>query len=250
MIKKQLLAIITLVCLTISCSSNDDGTNELATNLEGNLEIRSLSDLQDPDIQGYKTINGNLIINYADDIEDLSALENLEVVNGGIFIRYNDNLKSLQGLENITELDFLEIEYNLELTSLSGLDNLVSISNNLAIQNNDSLETLSSLNNLTHIGNQFTLFYNFTLTNLNGLENLESVSQFLILNNANLETLDGLDGITFSNHLGITLNDSLNDYCSLVQFAQDNDNPTLLFSTTSNSYNPTLEDLINNNCSN
>jgi hypothetical protein len=94
--KNQLLGIITLVLLTISCSS-DDNNAELTTQFEGSLEIRSLKDLEDPAIQQYKIINGNLIINYTDGVEDLSALENLEKINGGIFIRYNDNLKSLRG---------------------------------------------------------------------------------------------------------------------------------------------------------
>ncbi|WP_430409380.1 hypothetical protein [Kordia sp.] len=249
MIKKQLLAIIMLVCLTISCSSDDDTvTMDLITHFDGNLEINSLADLEDPAIQGYKTINGNLIIRNTDDIEDLRAFENLEAINGRLYILNNDNLKSLQGLENITELNLLVIKDNPELISLVGIDNLASISDTLSIENNDSLETLSSLNNLTTIGNQFSLFFNLTLTNLNGLENLQSVPQVLILGNDNLETIDGLDGITFSNHIGISLNESLTDYCSLVQLAQAN--PTLLFFPELNSYNPTLDDLINNNCSN
>jgi len=84
MIKNQLVGIIILVFFTISCFS-DDNNIELVTLLEGNLEIRSLKDLEDPAIQQYKIINGNLIINYADDLEDLSALQNLEKISGGIY---------------------------------------------------------------------------------------------------------------------------------------------------------------------
>jgi hypothetical protein len=248
MIKKQLLGIIILVVLTISCSS-DDNLAELTTQLEGNLEIRSLKDLEDPIIKNYKTINGNLIINYTDEVEDLSALENLEVINGGIFIRYNDNLKSLHGLENIIKLDFLEIEYNLELISLNGLENLTTISNALRIAENWKLETLNSLNSLNDIDVQFFLSNNHLLTNLNGLESLRQVPQIIILNNVNLITINGLEGLTSCDDIRIYSNDSLTDFCSLIVFAQEN-SQTILFSARLNSYNPSLDDLVNNNCSN
>jgi hypothetical protein len=248
MIKKQLLGIIILVVLTISCSS-DDNLAELTTQLEGNLEIRSLKDLEDPIIKNYKTINGNLIINYTDEVEDLSALENLEVINGGIFIRYNDNLKSLHGLENIIKLDFLEIEYNLELTSLSGLTNLSNVSGGVSIVKNSILENLNYFNSLTHIGTQLFLSNNTSLTTLNGLENLEKIPQIIILNNVNLITINGLEGLTSCDDIRIYSNDSLTDFCSLIVFAQEN-SQTILFSARLNSYNPSLDDLVNNNCSN
>ncbi len=246
MIKKQLLAVIGLF-LIISCSSDDN--IEFITHLDGNLEIRSLKDLEDPIIKGYKTINGNLIISYTDEVENLTALENLEVINGGILIRYNDNLKSLHGLENITKLDFLEIENNLELASLNGLENLINISKSLRIAENSKLESLNSLNSLTDIGAQFFLSDNNLLTNLNGLNNLKQIPQIIILNNLNLTTLNGLDGITSSAKIGILSNDSLADFCSLVQFVQAN-SQTIEFSAGFNGYNPSLDDLINNNCSN
>ncbi|QTD39098.1 hypothetical protein JL193_07590 [Polaribacter batillariae] len=247
MIQKQLLAVIGLF-LIISCSSSDNSM-ELITDLEGDLEIRSLKDLEDPIIKGYKTIHGNLIINYTNEVEDLSALENLEIINGGILIRYNDNLKSLRGLEKITKLNFLEIEHNLELNSLNGLENLTNISNSLRIAENRKLETLNSLNSLTDIGVQFFLSNNNLLTNLKGLENLKQIPQIIILDNLNLMSLNGLEGITSSANIGVLSNDSLTNFCSLVPFVQAN-SQTIKFSAGFNSYNPSLEDLINNNCSN
>jgi len=245
---KQVLGLITLVVLTISCSS-DDTNADLTTQLEGSLEIRSNEDLENPAIQQYEIINGNLIINYTDDVEDLSKLENLEKINGGILIRHNDNLKSLKGLENIMELDFLEIEYNRELTSLSGLTSLSNVSGGVRIVKNNVLEDLNYLNSLTTIGTQLFLSNNTSLTTLNGLENLEKIPQVIILNNINLITISGLEGITSSDNIGIFSNNSLTDFCSLVAFAQEN-SETVLFSAGFNSYNPSLDDLINNNCSN
>ena len=185
LIKKYLLAVNTLF-LIISCSSSDNDT-ELISHFDGTLKIRSLQDLEDPTIKGYKTINGNLIINYLDEVEDLTALENLEIINGGICIRYNDHLKSLKGLENITELDFLRIEYNPELLSLSGFENLTSIANALIINQNRKLKTLNALSSLTNIGTKFYLTKNDVLTSLNGLENLDTIHQITVLGNINLK---------------------------------------------------------------
>jgi hypothetical protein len=111
------------------------------------------------------------------------------------------------------------------------------------------LETLNSLNSLNDIDVQFFLSNNHLLTNLNGLESLRQVPQIIILNNVNLTSINGLEGITSSYNIGILSNDSLNNFCSLVQFVQAN-SQTVQFSAGFNSYNPSLDDLINNNCSN
>ncbi|RPD94295.1 hypothetical protein EGM88_12575 [Aureibaculum marinum] len=248
MIKKELLTLIAIIFIAMSCSSDDDNNIDLETNKEGNVEIRSAKDLENTKLKGYKTINGNLVINYTTDVEDLSALKNLEEINGGIIIKYNNNLKSLQGLNNIKKLEFLEIENNLELTSLAGLENLATISKNLRIANNFKLNSLSSLNSMTTIGTDFFLSENEMLTNLTGLENLKEIPQIIILNNINLLSISGLEGITSSDNIGIFSNDLLTDFCSLVPFVQANSS-SIKFSAGFNSYNPSLEDLIDNNCS-
>jgi hypothetical protein len=119
----------------------------------------------------------------------------------------------------------------------------------LRIAVNSKLENLNSLNSLTNIGTQFFLSNNKSLTNLNGLENLDQIPQIIILNNNNLININGLEGITSSDNIGIISNNSLTDFCSLVQFAQEN-SQRILYSARFNNFNPTLNDLVDNNCSN
>ncbi len=232
--------------LLASCSSDDDAA-EIVTRLEGNLDIQSLNDLQNPDIQSYKTIDGNLIIDYTYDIENLELLQNLEKVNGGIIIRKNNGLKSLAGLENITALDFLEIEDNPALISLEGFTNLTSVANTMRIVNNDALAGLDALSNLQRIGTQLFVFDNKSLISIEGLSSLEEVPQLLINNNIYLTNIDGLGNLISSEDIRIDSNDSLTDFCALTEFVQANSG-TISFIARFNSYNPTLEDLVANNC--
>jgi hypothetical protein len=69
------------------------------------------------------------------------------------------------------------------------------------------------------------------------------------MDNLNLISINGLEGITSSSNIGIVSNDSLTNFCSLVQFVQAN-SQTIQLSAGFNSYNPSLDDLINNKCSN
>jgi len=84
---------------------------------------------------------------------------------------------------------------------------------------------------------------------LNGLENLKQIPQIIILNNIYLININGLEGIISSENIGIFSNNSLTDFCSLEEFAQEN-SQTISFSAGFNSFNPTLNDLVDNNCSN
>ncbi len=110
------------------------------------------------------------------------------------------------------------------------------------------METLKALNTISKVGFLY-IRNNRILTNLNGLENLNTVPRIIVSNNINLISLSGLEGITSSDNIGVFSNDLLTNFCSLVQFVQDN-SQTIQFSTGFNKYNPTEDDLVANNCTN
>lgn len=241
---KNLILFVLFMSL-ISCGDNDKAS-ELPTHLEGDLEINSLKDLEDPSVQAYKSISGILKIHQTYELEDLRALQKLEEVKG-IFIHKNKGLKSLRGLENIKELEFLDIRDNQELASLEGVENLASISASLAIDNNDKLKSLAGLKSLVEIGEQLFIFDNAYLPTLLGLEKLKIVPQLLITNNIRLLNVDGLGGLTTCSDLRIDSNDSLVDFCAMTDFMQNN-KENIAFAARMNSYNPTVEDFINGDC--
>ena len=119
----------------------------------------------------------------------------------------------------------MEIRNNSSLTSLAGLGNLSSIEIQLLIVDNDNLTSIAALQNLSAAKN-IRIGANPSLTSLTGLGNLINVErQFKIDNNS-----------------------LLTDFCSLRQELIVN----LLFdyyTVTGNAHNPSIQDLINGNCS-
>lgn len=240
------IGLILLTLIMLSCS--DDTTNtEPSTIYEGNYEIRSEADLISFAKSGYTEINGNLVINYTEDIEDLKGLETLEKVNG-ILIRYNDELRTLEGLEGLSEIEFFTLSYNLNLKSLKGLDNLTKIISSIIIEHNASLKNLDGLNQLAEVGGDFFISHNDILENFNGIESLHNVSRFLVLNNINLIALTGLENIVTTTRFQFDSNDLLHDFCALTSFFQQHPDPDL-FGARHNAYNPTVENILNKNCS-
>ncbi|WKK75993.2 hypothetical protein QYS49_00640 [Marivirga salinae] len=241
------LSLILTLFYFVSCNPNDE-TTELKTHLEGDLELLSLADFQKPEVQAYRIISGTLSIKNTYEIEDLSLLKNLVEVNG-IIILNNKDLKSLAGLENIKQLEFLEIKNNQSLTSLEGLENLSEISSSFSLYSNRTLENLTPLNGLTRVGEQLFIFDNSQLSDLSGLENLVECPKLLILNNIRLVNIEGLEGISSSSDIRIDSNDSLTDFCSLTKFIKAN-KESIYFIARHNVYNPTIEDMVQDKCSN
>jgi hypothetical protein len=76
-----------------------------------------------------------------------------------------------------------------------------------------------------------------------------NVGRLLIDSNEQLVSLEGLEGVTsISDFLGIAGNEMLIDYCSLTS-SLSNQIPDE-FSLFNNAYNPTMQDIIDGNCSN
>ena len=68
---KSLFLLATIITF-LSCNTDDDATPE-STFLDGDLEIRSQADLDDPNIQNYKTIGGNLVVHYTENVKEVQG---------------------------------------------------------------------------------------------------------------------------------------------------------------------------------
>jgi hypothetical protein len=116
------------------------------------------------------------------DISNLDSLYVLETV-GELIIQYNPVLSDIGGLANITALagscssTGLFISGNNLLGNLDGLSSLTSVSGAVHIESNTMLWNLDGLSNLTAIG----ALHEYSLQ---------------INNNASLEHIDGLGGVT------------------------------------------------------
>lgn len=109
---------------------------------EGNVELKTQSDVASFVASGTTIIKGNLIIGSdaenAEEIKDISALEILKEVEGDIIIRRSYTGGTLTGLDNITTIGGLQIgteetpaiNNQLEMVSMA---NLVSVAGDISI---------------------------------------------------------------------------------------------------------------------
>lgn len=233
------------------------GGDELeATNI---LELKSLKNL--------KSASSILLI-FNDELSSLMGLENLVEVENSITISQNENIKSiealanmttsgqviisgnpklvsLKGLEKISEAAVISIRHNVTLMNLEGLNGVVNLSSSLNVIDNYNLKSLNGLTNLK--STQWLHIVGNAIENLNGLEGLEEVDNLFIERNNSCLNLNGLSNLTsIKERLVVNENLVLSSFCGLKLQAIVNYNGNYLVS--SNAYNPTLQNLKEEEC--
>jgi hypothetical protein len=147
----------------------------------------------------------NALIISGNDIENLEGLSSIVSVysvpnanvENGIEINDNPNLTSLSGLSSISSFEgYVDVINNPLLENLEGLGGLITSYNRVKIENNTGLTSLSGLNIESICA--LIIKENPSLTNLAGLESLQTVESLSIDGNNNLESLSGLENLTYS----------------------------------------------------
>ena len=231
--------------VALASLSGLDGLTSITkgVSIANNLALTSLSGLE-----GINSINQHLLISENPALTSLSGLEGVNAV-GPLLVSDNLALTSLSGLENLTSAQVLHITNNSALTSLSSLSKLTFIRWQIVISNNDALISLSGLEGITAVGWDFEINDNDALTSLSGLGNITSIEGRLqIANNAILTSLSALESITsIKVNVLIENNVSLSNFCTLTRPAN---NGTLKnYEAKTNAFNPTLQDLREERCS-
>lgn len=198
---------------------------------EGNFTLSNQSEV---DAFNCVEVRGSLTIS-GEDIQDLSALGQLEKVQGDLTIKSMPLLKNLIGLENLKEIggslemrDLTELTqmnslaqlstigktlilFNLGLSSLEGLESLKEIGGDLDLQYLKQLTQFKSLSQLSRVGETLRIRDNASLVSLEGLENLNTVKDVVIISNPALTSLNGLQGLSeLDRYLTVSSNDQLN----------------------------------------
>ncbi|MFT5890318.1 MAG: hypothetical protein ACI9Y7_000408 [Dokdonia sp.] len=230
----------------------------------GNFNITSLN--------AFSTINStitSLEINMYREIETLQGLEGISIASGGsLIIEGNDKLINLdaiqEGIPSVMDvIRFQEFFYQC--------GPFISC-NELPPAEPQLFTSLEFLSNVTKV--EWLRLRGFQGANLNGLENITSVNRLSVWDNPNiinlqelsnitsdlfavfvsennqLETLDGLENSpSITDFVSIVANPSLSDFCALqnnISNITDDDDDFTLFL---NAYNPTMQDIIDGNCS-
>ena len=181
----------------------------------------------------------------------------------------SDFITDLSPLANIRHIGSFRIEKTHELTSLAGLTSLDSISS-ISIRFNDKLNNISDLQNVRSL-TSVSLVRNPQLVNLSGIGGQEDFAELSILSmpitnlgtlpalansledvfiegNDNLVSLNGLSISRISGELRIVDNVVLSDFCALTPLIQGG-GFTAEYFVIANAFNPTLQDIIDGNCS-
>ncbi|MEM9078346.1 MAG: hypothetical protein AAGC43_14985 [Bacteroidota bacterium] len=219
--------------------------------------LKSLDGLENLNLIGGIQVIGN------DSLESIDALRGLTQINTirrrvtltpFNFFR-NPRLESLSGFRNVTFIDTVSVSIgaNSSLTSLNGLENLVTCFG-ISVNSNENLRSLSGLENVERIEADFTVSNNSLLESLD-VGKLETLGRFLtIQDNPEITSLEGLNSISrlesdldVQNH-AIIRNERLNDFCGIQEALKNSDTTNLMIRIFSNAANPTVEQIVNDNC--
>ncbi|MGB0871123.1 MAG: T9SS type A sorting domain-containing protein [Flavobacteriales bacterium] len=221
-------------------------------NILKGLEINSNSELQLlPHFQNIDTIYGSVRISSNPELTSFSGLDSIQYIDGYLSISNNPllpNLHGLEALQGVKAYCFVSFMHGLE--NLEGFNQLKSVGF-LGIGNNQNLISFAGLEQLKAItGDNLNIMNNQSLTSISSLSNLSStVGEINIFSNLSLQSLSGLDSINYVTKINIQGNSVLADYCALsylVHFGTVQGD----FLVNNNQYNPTQQDLLNNECAN
>jgi hypothetical protein len=226
------------------CNSNSGLT------YTGDVLLTSQQEVDDFALFEYSNIDGDFIIgeepaNFT--VVDLNGLTSLQTVSGNLYIQSNYSLTSLSGLENLVTVggEFRIVDNdNLELFTMNNLNSVGSI----LIHDNHDLISLTGLNNIQEVGGRFTVRSNASLETIVGANFSNVDGDITIQQNANLTSLNGFNIANTNGNIYILYNNLLTDLCAI----------TSLFSSSSftsdvtinnNGYNPSVQNIIDGDCS-
>ncbi len=230
-------------------SLNEISSFDQLTEIKGNFQLYD-SSIKNLDafvnlnsIEGFLTIYNNLYLN------NINGLQNLNTLGGKINISNNYYLTDLDGLSNLaTILSGIEISNNSYLENINGLQN-IETTDRLYITSNHSLKNIEGLSSTKNV-NRLKVTQNNSLLSLEGLNNLTTIGEdgLYIEGNIMLTNLNGLNGINnIQGELSISENFLLRDFCNLQDFLTNGSLGS--YSVFGNFYNPTMQDIIDGNCS-
>ncbi len=218
------------------------GNNQVLTNIHALENVSSEI--------SYLEISGNPLLQNIDSLNGITTMI-YDGVPPRLLILGNPELDNIDGLSNISIMDegFISIASNDQITNLQGLSSIPSNIGALRIFSNNSLIDLNGIEHLESISGELSLGYNNNLQSIDQLAGITHLGSLLLKECDMMTNLEGLSGlISIEADCEIVFNDSLIDFCGL-QVVVNSNGIGGNFIVEFNGYNPTLEDIMNGNCS-
>ena len=207
----------------------------------GNSSLQNLNGLFN-----LKTVEGgNLHIYNNDNLLEINGFDSLENTGGGsgLIIAGNEKLSKITGF-NKYSYGGVVIEKVPNLEILDGFDAYDNA--NIGIFKNEKLTTVSGFRNMNE--GSITCLDNPELSDFPGFNELKIIDDLWLDDNDNIKTLDDFSSLEKIDRILITHNLRLKNYCALTDAIQNNDTSSMVFTITDNGYNPTIDDLLADNC--
>lgn len=252
----------------VSCGKDDKGMPVIS--YASDLVNPSLADLDSFYKGGYNTVEGDIVLDSVEGLENLLYLSNLVTLKGNLLIRENAAVTTLEGLHKLRTIngDFvirgcvhlqqvnysgfisyiggsLRIENNGDL-SLLELPSLEKVAGDFVLSGNDNLVYHVDVSNLKEVNGSLILA-NSLLKDMLGFSNIGEIGKNLTLKNNDLRSLAGLEALEWvDGKVEVTGNVKLVDLCALRYLL---DRGAVNVSITGNAFNPTVQDIRSGNCS-
>ncbi|MBQ4915913.1 choice-of-anchor D domain-containing protein [Maribacter sp. MMG018] len=219
---------------------------------DGTVVLTTQEEVDDFGKSGYTSITGGLSIGHANtaanSIVSLESLKNITEV-GSLQFFSTTSLENLNGLENLNVTNSIQMVSNIALTNVDALKSITKLTGYLNLLGNRSLKQIDGFQNITEIGKNVRIKNNPKLENIDGLSGLTSIAtDFEMIYNPLVETLDGLSNLTSVSLIRLQDNESLYDYCGIVDLLKNKGNEihftVSLNETSYNKYNPSQGELV------
>ncbi|OEK01063.1 hypothetical protein BFP97_05875 [Roseivirga sp. 4D4] len=252
-------------------------------NITGLSNLNAISDITIQDnpsltsLSGLEGITGStgLYLRGNSALTDLTGLNNITNFRGNLIIAENANLESLNGLQTnisfvqerstlsfwslpklqsfeaytfsgkLSDLVFADLPLVEKLPTITQQDSVVT----LVIAENDKLNNIDELNEIV-FGADIQILKNPVLENVNGLSGIKSTYRLLVSENPIITNVDGFAALEeVIQSITIEINQSLSDFCGLTNAASAG-GLSGEYKVSENGFNPSLQDILDGNCSN
>ncbi|GAA3793121.1 hypothetical protein GCM10022271_26610 [Corallibacter vietnamensis] len=219
----------------------------------GNVTLNSQTEVNNFAANNYTQIIGNLTVistNTSDPINSLVGFSSLTGVDGVLTID-STFIINLDGFNSLSSVVTLDIKDNDNLQNINALSSLTTVNQDLRIyrNQNNSFVNIDGLSSLTFIGDDLSISANSSLNNIDGLSSVQSIGGYFKLGtNESLININGLSSVqSIGEYITINNNQLLTNLCGISLVINNGFNGN--YNVYDNGYNPTMQDIIDGNCS-
>jgi hypothetical protein len=189
-----------------------------------------------------------LTLFYLPELNSIEGLIGLESIDEQLLLEGLPILFSLEGFNNVHSISTDLKIIDLNISDFHGFNGLVTCKS-IEMRDLSHLQSMEGFDSLEYVAESILIKDCTFIEEFNGFPSLNTTQGITINNLYSLTTISGLQDLSvILNDLVIIENNFLTDYCGLETFLM-NGGLGGSYEVFNNAYNPTLQDIIDGNCS-